>query len=584
MASPVISLVCGTYKRLDSLQRMVSSVRETIPQTIPFEIVIADNGSNDGTWEWLQSQEDIRALQMGSPVGAIRAFTEAAYQAKGEYILIATDDIHFPEFSIMNALAHLESTPLCGAVTFMHNKRRDGFKADYAPVLMPSGKKEAKPYAQISLVRKALGDSVGWWGGTHPIMSQGFTYGGDNFLSSGIWELGYTIDTVAGAINHEDVFEDAPRKMNESRHKQDSELFFSIYPHGGRVPLISPTPEDTERLRILFLMHYSPKHPTHRKEKCGIREAFQEYGLVYEYDYAGEHDKGVNVTESLRRLCEGFKPHLIFSQFHNPSNGISEETTRTLRNAAPRAVLLNWNGDVWTKNIDNSNTQNMLAPYDLLCFTNAQLAEIASQKYGMDSFYMPHYFEPVNAIDLSQPSYDVLFTGNGYSPERIALMQTMRAMPYKVGIYGQAKDIQLDGNTHYDWSITRGLYHNATIVISDQQFKDAKGYVSNRMWEILATGGGVCLQEHSPHLDEMTGLQAGVHYIEWQTLAEMRKKVDYYLAHPDKAKQIAKAAQDYVTQNHTCLHRVQAYFEAIQWLSKRDSLPKGIPSKTTLTA
>lgn len=583
MKKPLISLVCGTYERLPTLQRMIASVRNTLPPTFALEIIIADNASSDGTWEWLESQSAIVKIQMGAPVGAIKAFTEAAYHATGDYVLIATDDIHFPEHAIVTALSHLETTPTCGAVTFMHNKSRESFSADYAPVVI-DGTQVMKPYTQISLIRRDLGNKIGWWGGRHSVMGQGFTYAGDNFLSSGIWERGFTVDTVEGAINHEDVIEDAPRALNKAGHKKDAELFFSLYPKGAIVPKVAPKTFDNERLRILFLMHYSPKHPSHRLEKRGIREGFQEYGIVYDYDYAGRFESGFNINNDLWRICEAFKPHVIFSQFHNCSNGIDEDTTHLLRRSAPSAVMLNWNGDVWTKNVDNPKTQAMLAPFDVLTFTSSQLCKLAASKTGVPSFYAPNYFEPIYAVDETQSHWDVLFTGNAYTPERFALMRIIKAMPYKTGIYGQAEGIQTEGETNYQWATTCGLYKNAKIIISDQQFQDAHGYVSNRLWEAMAMGGGLCLQQHAPDLDEMTGLQKGVHYVEWQSMDELPALVDYYLANPAIMREIAQAAQAYTLKNQSCAKRVQDYFEGILWLSQRDSKVAVIFSKMTSTA
>lgn len=569
IANPLISLVCGTYNRIETLKRCINSVRDTLPPTFKLEIIVADNASSDGTWKWLESQSDIIKLQMGAPVGAIKAFTEASYLATGDYLLYATDDIYFPPHSITRALSHLEQNPKCGAVTFMHNKGHEGYQADYAPVVI-EGKQVMKPYTQISLIRRGLGNEIGWWGGRHPVMSQGFTYAGDNFLSSGIWERGYTVDTVEGAIEHEDVIEDAPRAMNKEKHKRDAELFFSLYPKGAIVPNTEPRYLHKERMRILFLMHYSPLHPSHRLEKRGIREGFQEYGIVYDYDYAGEHEKGVDINSEFRRICEAFKPHLIFTQFHNCSNGINEETSQILRSAAPRAVMINWNGDVWTKNIKHPRTQNLLKPYDILTFTSSQLCELATSKTGVPSFYAANYFEPASEL-ANMPAFDVLFTGTAYTPERLALMKLIKSLPCKTGIYGNGTDeIQMEGNTHYEWATTCGLYKRAKIIISDQQFQDAHGYVSNRLWESMSVGGGLCLQQHAPKLDEMTGVRAGVHYVEWQTMDELPALVAYYLEHEDEARKIVEAAQAYALKNASCKKRVQEYFEGIIWLSKPD--------------
>jgi len=564
MNKPLITVVCGTYNRLNTLQRMIRSVRYTIPRDVSFDFVIADNASEDGTWEWLQTQEDITPLQMGAPVGAIKAFTEAAKQAQGQYVLIATDDIHFPPLAIMTAFGHLDTTPHCGAVSFMHNKNRDYFAGAFVHVTYPDGHDYTRPYTQISLVRRAIGNKVGWWGGDDPIMGKGFTYGGDNYLGAGIWELGYTVDNVRGAIEIEEVIQDEPRSLNEAAHQRDSQLYWQCYPTISYPGKPDNLP-DHEQLRVLLLLHYNPTHPHHKTQKQWLRKGFSKFGVVYDYDYAGRNRAGVNINDELGRVCDGFKPHIIFSQVHKPSHGFTPDTAQTLRLHSPDATMINWNGDVYLSNVQDTQTRDMLNYYNMLLFSNAYLADYLGDM-GYCAGYLPEGFEPFKDIDKNMPSCDVLFTGSGYSQWRLGLMRFVQELPYSSAIWGSAKEIETKGNTMWDWKRTRGLYHNAKIVISDQQFRDARGYVSKRMWEIMASGGGVVFQQYSHDLDRLTGLEAGKHYVVWRNLTDLRNRIDEYLAKPNQLKLIAKAAYDYVWSDHNPQNRVETIFDYISKL------------------
>jgi len=561
---PLITVVCGTYNRLNTLQRMIRSVRYTVPRDVPIDFVIADNASDDGTWDWLQSQDDITAIQMGAPVGAITAFTEAAKLATGQYVLIATDDIHFPPLGIITALGHLDSTPDCGAVSFMHNKNRDYFAGAFVHVTYPNGQVMTRPYTQISLVRKWIGDKVGWWGGDDPIMGKGFTYGGDNYLGAGIWELGYTVDNVKGAINIEDVLQDAPRALNEAAHRRDANLYWECYPTIQYPGKPSNLP-DNEQLRILLLLHYNPTHPHHKEQKQWLRKGFSEYGVVYDYDYAGRYKAGVNINDELGRVCDGFRPHIILSQVHRPSHGFTSDTAQTLRLHSPDSMMVNWNGDVYLTNVQDPRTKDLLSHYNMLLFSNAYLADYMAD-LGFCAGYLPEGFEPFKDIELNMPSYDVLFTGSGYSEWRLNLIKFVQDLPYQTAFYGNAKDIQSKGNTMWNWKQTRGLYHNAKIVISDQQFRGARGYVSKRLWEVMASGGGVVFQQYSHDLDKLTGLETGKHYVVWRNLTDLRNRIDEYLNQPDKLKAIAQSAYDYVWQYHNPQKRVQTIFDYISKL------------------
>lgn len=126
------------------------------------------------------------------------------------------------------------------------------------------------------------------------------------------------------------------------------------------------------------------------------------------------------------------------------------------------------------------------------------------------------------------------------------------------GLYGNGHPA-LNKPTMYDVATNRRLYEHATVIVSDQQFPDARGYVSNRMWEVLAAGGGICLQQIQPDndLDGYTGLQDGVHYAGWLSINHLQALIEYYLKHPDKAKKIALAGQEYVMNNHSPQHRAR---------------------------
>src|SRR3990172_8201697 len=91
--SPLISIVTGTYNRLKHLQSMVESVRLSVGVGIPYEIVVVDGGSKDGTLNWCRLQKDIVLIEHGELLGAVKAFNDGARAAKGTYVILANDDI-----------------------------------------------------------------------------------------------------------------------------------------------------------------------------------------------------------------------------------------------------------------------------------------------------------------------------------------------------------------------------------------------------------------------------------------------------------------------------------------------------------
>ena len=85
-----ISIIIPTYNRLWSLPDTLESCRNT---RCSAEIIIIDDGSTDGTWEWLQKQNDIIALQQ-SQLGKCWAVNKGFQIAKGKYVrFLDSDDL-----------------------------------------------------------------------------------------------------------------------------------------------------------------------------------------------------------------------------------------------------------------------------------------------------------------------------------------------------------------------------------------------------------------------------------------------------------------------------------------------------------
>jgi glycosyltransferase involved in cell wall biosynthesis len=83
-----ISVIIPTYNRLWCLPKAVESCRNTHCQT---EIIVIDDGSTDGTWEWLQTQTDIISLRQDN-WGKGWAVNRGFAIAKGEYVRFLDSD------------------------------------------------------------------------------------------------------------------------------------------------------------------------------------------------------------------------------------------------------------------------------------------------------------------------------------------------------------------------------------------------------------------------------------------------------------------------------------------------------------
>ncbi|MCS6796761.1 MAG: glycosyltransferase [Raineya sp.] len=132
-----------TYNRLPLLKECIEAIRK---QTRPVDaIIVVNNGSTDGTTEWLNEQKDIIAIHqdnVGSGGGQNRAFKEAYYR-QADWIWTMDDDGYAQtntleklieaiqlknDIRVINSVVIKKQDPSCNALcfpqhTFIKNKK-----------------------------------------------------------------------------------------------------------------------------------------------------------------------------------------------------------------------------------------------------------------------------------------------------------------------------------------------------------------------------------------------------------------------------------------------------------------------------
>ncbi|GGH15266.1 glycosyltransferase family 2 protein [Mucilaginibacter phyllosphaerae] len=92
-----ISIIIPSYNRLWSLPKAISSCHET---ALNIEVIVIDDGSTDGTWNWLAKQQNIVALRQDN-MGKDWAVNKGFSIAKGKYIrFLDSDDWLLPGSSL----------------------------------------------------------------------------------------------------------------------------------------------------------------------------------------------------------------------------------------------------------------------------------------------------------------------------------------------------------------------------------------------------------------------------------------------------------------------------------------------------
>lgn len=545
--TPLISLVSGTYNRLELLKSMVQSFRDNLLPGISYEVVLVDGGSTDGTIEWAKAQSDVVLIEDGALLGAISAFTRGALMAQGKYVLLSNDDVTFWKGSIIPAIVHLENNMKCGAVAFKDNRPMGEYTRDVYKTNAVRGVKDGQHvpliYAQVGLFRKWLGDKVQWWLGEHNEMEGAAVYAGDNSLSAQIQSYGYSVDEVDGCTVEDHIANDELRQINYHKgiESNDSHFFFDQYDwsQGGIVVPSEPQlqQQDKRAARILYLPVYEPgwdiqKHPIHGKH--GLRDALarakNKHGathIVQEVDYLSIDPKQLRTL--LVEIADIFKPDLILTQLqaHLPITAalLSELKQRT------GASVVNWNGDQAPGGLAGGEMLEVLRHVDLQLITNLDVVPTYEQKGIKWAYWQIGYEESEGDLEANVKSYFMElgrpnpFDDDAHYP--VVYLATLRSEA-RQAIAGIVREfgglVEQPGDTHatlYHFSTSTLLYKRSNIIISDNGFT-SRGFVSNRLFQALAAGGGVVLQQHVDGLDELTGLRAGVHYMEWNNLDDLR--------------------------------------------------------------
>lgn len=582
-----LSIVTGTYNRFVRLQRFLASCREQIPAGIEYEFVLTGVAGDEPTLTHLRQQPDVKLIVHEGLLGAVKAFTDACERATGKYVLIANDDVEIVAGSILRALVHLEDNPHVGGIAFQDNRlNKDVFKAAYVPGIR-NGVSVSIPYIQIGMVRKWLGDHVGWWSlhGTFPAR----TYGADNAMSAAIWETGYEIVEAPGcqAIDH--MEHDELRTLNatppDGGEHPDSVAYYDRWPHGPHIPnavtVSAPKPNAREiGLRVLYLPIYEAGNGAaqlrQREQKRGLRDALAKLGMVYELDYLKYQHRTSDLWQELVRILNTFQPDIMLTQAH-ATDVLTLETMRNIRAHCPRLVMVNWNGDYWPEGQLDLRMINWMRYVDLALVVNADILK-PYEDVGIPAAYWQIGFEKPAGDLPAVKAHDVVFLGQNYNNYRREFGETLLSMVDEgvdVGIYGNywvnptsppqdsvAKTQCIYPDCTYDFLQGEALYKAAKITVANNPFPDALGFVSNRIFQALAAGGSLMLHQYVKGLDKLTGLKAGVHYIEWKTYDELKQWIRYFLdpAHETERQRIVEAAYREVQYNHSFDARVKQLF------------------------
>lgn len=95
---PGLSVVIAAYNGVEYTRAVVSQLRD---EAAGAEIIVVDNGSTDGTGEWLSEQRDLRVITFEENMGVSHAWNSGLAIAGGDVLAVLNNDVDIHEDGII---------------------------------------------------------------------------------------------------------------------------------------------------------------------------------------------------------------------------------------------------------------------------------------------------------------------------------------------------------------------------------------------------------------------------------------------------------------------------------------------------
>ena len=114
------SIILLSYNALDYTRLCLDSIRKNVKH-VSYELIVVDNGSTDGSVEWLKEQDDVQCIFNEVNLGFPKGCNQGLKAANGTEMLLLNNDTIVTPGSLENMLAALYSKKDVGAVGCLTN-------------------------------------------------------------------------------------------------------------------------------------------------------------------------------------------------------------------------------------------------------------------------------------------------------------------------------------------------------------------------------------------------------------------------------------------------------------------------------
>lgn len=279
------------------------------------------------------------------------------------------------------------------------------------------------------------------------------------------------------------------------------------------------------------------------------------------------------INSDLLRKAAGSRPDMVFA---GGGTRIFPATLQELRRLGVKTVL-------WTIDplVADAPFLSRSAPfYDHVFCGGTEAVELMDSAGVRGRKWLPFACDPdihkkqaLTEDEKRKFSCEVCFAGTvntEFYPNRLRLLESISDMDLKV--WGPGADalppesplLRRVAGGQTPPEVWLKAYSAAKIVLcmhfTGQGWKYPCYQASPRVFEALACGAFLLCDAQK---DVMSLFEDGRHLVIFRDAADLRKKIDYYLANPDKREAIARAGQEEVLKKHTYLHRMRTVLKSV---------------------
>ena len=126
------SIVVVSYNAIDQTRRCLEALRSATEAVHPSELIFVDNGSTDGTAQYLAEQDDVHLIRNSANLGAPAARNQGIAASRGEQLVFMDNDVMVTPGWLGRMLFHGAIDKYSGCVSCLSDRAAHGQQIEYA--------------------------------------------------------------------------------------------------------------------------------------------------------------------------------------------------------------------------------------------------------------------------------------------------------------------------------------------------------------------------------------------------------------------------------------------------------------------